>query len=52
MKVLVVEDDHVSRLLMHRTLTKLGYEVVLAEDGRKAVEILSQNDAPRLALID
>ena len=52
MKILVAEDDRVSRLLMHRTLTKFGYEVVLAEDGRQAVEILSQVDAPRLALID
>jgi two-component system cell cycle response regulator len=52
MKILVAEDDRVSRLLMQRTLTKFGYEVVLAEDGRQAVEILSQHDAPRLALID
>jgi diguanylate cyclase (GGDEF)-like protein len=52
MKILVAEDDRVSRLLMQRTLTKFGYEVVLAEDGRQAAEILSQSDAPRLALID
>lgn len=52
MKILVADDDSVSRLLMRRTLTKFGYEVVLAEDGRQAVEILSQGDAPRLALID
>ncbi len=37
---------------MQRTLEKFGYEVVLAEDGRAAVEILSQPDGPRLALID
>lgn len=52
MKILVAEDDPVSRLLMQRTLTKFGYEVLLAADGRQAVEILSQEDAPRLALID
>jgi two-component system, cell cycle response regulator len=52
MKILIAEDDPVSRLLMQRTLEKFGYEVVLAEDGRAAVEILSQPDGPRLALID
>lgn len=52
MKILVAEDDPVSRLLMQRTLEKFGYEVVLAEDGRAAVEILSQHDGPRLAIID
>jgi two-component system cell cycle response regulator len=52
MKILIAEDDPVSRLLMQRTLEKFGYEVVVAEDGRVAVEILSQPDGPRLALID
>jgi two-component system cell cycle response regulator len=52
MKILIADDDAVSRLLMQRTLEKFGYEVVLAEDGRAAVEILSQPDGPRLALID
>lgn len=52
MKILIAEDDPVSRLLMQRTLEKFGYDVVLAEDGRAAVEILSQPDGPRLALID
>lgn len=52
MKILIADDDPVSRLLMQRTLEKFGYEVVLAGDGRAAVEILSQSDGPRLALID
>jgi two-component system, cell cycle response regulator len=52
MKILVADDDSISRMLMQRTLEKFGYEVVLAENGRKAVDILSRDDAPRLALID
>jgi two-component system, cell cycle response regulator len=52
MKILIAEDDAVSRLLMQRTLEKFGYEVVVAEDGRAAVDILSQRNGPRLALID
>lgn len=52
MKILIADDDPISRLLMQRTLEKFGYEVVLAADGRAAVEILSQPNGPRLALID
>ncbi len=52
MKILVADDDSISRTLMQHTLQKFGYEVVLAEDGRTAAEILSHNDGPRLALID
>jgi two-component system cell cycle response regulator len=52
MKILIAEDDPTSRLLMQRTLERFGYDVVLAEDGRAAVEILSQHNGPRLALID
>jgi two-component system cell cycle response regulator len=52
MKILIADDDPVSRLLMQRTLQKFGYEVLLAADGRAAAEILSKSDGPRLALID
>ena len=52
MKILVADDDSISRHLMQRTLQKFGYEVVLAENGRVAAEILSRSDGPRLALID
>ena len=52
MKILIADDDPVSRLLMQRTLEKFGYEVLLADNGRKAAEILSRSDGPRLALID
>lgn len=52
MKILVAEDDPVTRLLMQRTLQKFGYDVVVAENGLTALEILSQSDGPRLALVD
>ena len=52
MKILVAEDDPVTRLLMQRTLQKFGYEVSLAENGLQAAEILSQKDGPKLALVD
>jgi two-component system cell cycle response regulator len=52
MKILVADDDAVSRHLMERLLQRAGYEVALAEDGRQALEILLGGNAPRLALLD
>ena len=52
MKILVADDDPIFRVLMQRTLQKFGYEVVLAESGRTAAEILTRSDGPRLALLD
>jgi two-component system, cell cycle response regulator len=52
MKILVADDDSISRMLVQRTLQTFGYEVILAENGRRAVQILSQSDGPRLALVD
>jgi diguanylate cyclase (GGDEF)-like protein len=52
MKILIADDDPVSRTLMRRTLQRFGYEVIVAENGQQAVNILSEVDGPRLALID
>ncbi len=52
MKILIADDDTVSRRMMERALQQSRYEVVTASNGRQAVEILSGPDGPRLALID
>ena len=52
MRILVADDDAVSRRMMERILRRAGYDVVLAEDGREALERLVSPDAPRLALLD
>ncbi len=52
MKILIADDSIVSRHLLDATLRKWGYEVVLASDGNQALEILSREDAPTLAIID
>jgi diguanylate cyclase (GGDEF)-like protein len=52
LKILVADDDPVSRRLMERTLQKSGYEVIIAENGAQAFEQLSREDGPRLALVD
>jgi two-component system cell cycle response regulator len=51
-KILVADDDAVSRRLLEVTLKKWGYDVVVAEDGDKAWEVLQREDAPQLAILD
>jgi len=45
-RVLVVDDEKNIRDLVRMTLTKAGYDVVEAEDGAKAVEVLRSDDNP------
>jgi phosphoserine phosphatase RsbU/P len=52
MRILIAEDDRVSHHLLETTLTKWGYEVVSTTDGLRAFEVLSQPDAPSLAVLD
>ena len=52
MKILIADDDRISRRLMERTLQRSGFEVVTVADGIHAAEELSKPEGPRLALID
>jgi phosphoserine phosphatase RsbU/P len=52
MKILIAEDDLVSRTVLMRILAKWGHEVVVTVDGRSAYEILEREDAPKLAILD
>jgi two-component system, cell cycle response regulator len=52
MKVLVAEDDLTSRTILGAILAKWGYEVICAVDGQQALDLLSQPDGPKLALLD
>jgi PAS domain S-box-containing protein len=51
LKVLVVDDTATNRLLLQAFLKKLGCEVVLAENGERAVEVFPQV-APDVVLMD
>jgi two-component system cell cycle response regulator len=51
-RVLIAEDDLISRRLLESFLQKWGYEVVLAAEGNAAWQTLQQADAPRLAILD
>jgi len=52
MKVLIAEDEPVSRRMIESLLLRWGYEVQVARDGFEAVQILQQADAPKLAVVD
>jgi two-component system cell cycle response regulator len=51
-RILIAEDDPVSRRLLEVFLVKWGFEVVLATTGLEALQLLERMDAPRLALLD
>ena len=55
MRVLVAEDDAVTRKLLESTLGRLGLDVITAADGNaawNALETLKGKDAPELAILD
>ena len=52
MKVLVADDELVSRRLIETSVRRWGYDVVVAKDGLEASQILHGDDAPKLAILD
>jgi two-component system, cell cycle response regulator len=51
-KILIAEDDPIARCILETTLRKHQYEVTSVTDGQTAWKLLSQPDAPRLAILD
>jgi phosphoserine phosphatase RsbU/P len=52
MKILIAEDDLVSRTMLLRLLASWGHEVVVTTDGGTAWEVLQSADAPKVAILD
>lgn len=52
MRILIAEDDPVSRRLLETNLARWGYEVQSTRDGNEAWEALRTANAPRLAILD
>src|SRR5689334_9404179 len=52
MKVLIADDSATSRAMLRSALQRWGYEVVMAENGAQALQILEQPDAPAMAILD
>ncbi len=51
-RVLIAEDDTVSRRVLQAMLEKWGFQVVIARDGTEAWEVLRNPDCPNLAILD
>ena len=52
MRILIADDDNVSRLLVSSALGDPGHQIVEAEDGEAAWRILKQSSAPQLVVLD
>jgi sigma-B regulation protein RsbU (phosphoserine phosphatase) len=51
-RILIADDDLVTRTDLERMLGKWGHEVVVTTDGRAALEALEAESAPKLAILD
>ena len=50
-KILIVEDNEMNRDMLSRRLIRKGFEIVMAEDGKKGVD-MSKTENPDLILMD
>lgn len=46
MRVLIAEDEKVSRLVLRKALEEMGYSVLVAQDGAEAWELFNQHAVP------
>jgi signal transduction histidine kinase len=51
-RILIAEDDPISRRLLEATLKKWGYEVTVCVDGRQALSALQTKSAADIAILD
>lgn len=51
-RILIAEDDPISRRVLEVFLAKRGYDVAIATNGRDALGILQTEDTRRLAVLD
>ncbi len=52
MKILIAEDNKVSRRILQVTLTDAGHEVIATQNGAAAWAVLEKDDSPNLAILD
>jgi len=50
-KILIVEDNEMNRDMLSRRLERKGFSIVMAEDGKKGVD-MSISETPDLILMD
>jgi len=51
-RILVAEDDAITRRLLQANLGKWGHDVLVCADGTKAWEILNGENPPRIVILD
>jgi diguanylate cyclase (GGDEF)-like protein len=51
-RILVADDELISRRLLQKTLERAGFEVLAVENGSQAAEELCKPEGPKLALLD
>jgi CheY-like chemotaxis protein len=52
LKILIAEDDAVSRTILRRAVEKLGHECLAAEDGEKAWELYRETPGVDVIISD
>ena len=52
MKILIADDDPISRRLLEAALSEWGYDVLVTSDGSEAWEAMQQLEAPSLVISD
>jgi phosphoserine phosphatase RsbU/P len=52
MRVLIAEDEAVSRRLLEAALSRWGYQVSIAVDGAEAWKVMQEPDSPMLVVLD
>jgi diguanylate cyclase (GGDEF)-like protein len=52
MRILIADDDPIARLVLEKTLSRLGHNVVAVDNGTDAAAALLAADGPRFAILD
>ena len=52
MKIILADDDQISRKIISGFLMRFGYQVHVVNDGAEALGVLQSPSAPQLAIID
>jgi two-component system cell cycle response regulator len=52
LRILIADDEVLSRRLLEKMLERAGYEVIAVENGKQALDQIGKPDGPRLALLD